>query len=193
MSGFKTRGYSMIGTLKFIDATYDETAKARIMEQLSPEVRKAIGTYREIEWYDAKHFSELLRGIAKEAGDGDAAAEAALVKSGHFIASIAASTFLRLLMRVLTPSLFAKKIPSLWTRDNQGGAIETDMSEADNGRIVFHVVDVGGYDYIVPVAAGWIAFAMEAMGEKVLERKIIGWSAGEPGPKTARIDLRWQK
>jgi hypothetical protein len=193
MGAFKTRGYSMISTLKFIDTAYDTPTKKRIFDQLSDEVRSSVGSYRDIEWYGTQHFSELLRGIAAVGEGNEDRAREELTRAGQFIAGVAASTFLKLLMKVLTPTLFAKKIPSLWERDNQGGAIETDLREADAGKIVFLLRDVGGYDYIAPVAVGWIAFAMQAMGKKVLDRTLTGWTLAEPGPANARIDLRWQR
>lgn len=192
MGDFKTRGYSMLGTLKYIDSVIGAEGKERIVAQLSPDVRDALSSYKEIGWYPSHHFSELLRGIVKEGESTNQVAEEALVKTGQFVAGLAVNTFLRLLMKVLTPSLFAKKIPSLWERDNQGGLIEADLKDADSGKIVFNLRDVGGYDYIVPVAGGWISFAMQAMGKTVLERKISGWTLEQPGPANARIDLRWQ-
>jgi hypothetical protein len=183
----------MMSTLKFIDTGYEAPVRQRILDQLSPEVRRTVGTYKEIDWYPSAHFSELLRGIAAAGGASDEQAREELVRAGQFIAGVAASTFLKLLMKVLTPTLFAKKIPSLWERDNQGGSIETDLSQADAGQIVFWLRDVGGYDFIAPVAVGWIEFAMQAMGRKVLERTLSGWSLAQPGPAEARIDLRWEK
>jgi hypothetical protein len=183
----------MTSTHKFIDATYDAPTRQRILEQLSPEVRNAVGKYKDIEWYSAVHFSEPLRGIAATRAGNEEEAREELVRAGQFIANVAASTFLKLFMKVLTPSLFAKKIPSLWDRDNQGGKMETDLTKADDGRITFFIRDIGGYDYIAPVAVGWVSFAMQAMGKKVLERSLKGWSLAEPGPAEARIDLAWQR
>jgi hypothetical protein len=193
MRGFKTRGYSVASTLKFIDATYDAPTRQRILDQCSPEVKSGGGKYKDIDWYSAMHFTELLRGIAATRGGSDEAAREELVRTGHFIANVAANTFLRLFMRVLTPPLFAKKIPSLWDRDNQGGRMETDLSKADEGRIVVLLRDVAGYDYVAPVAVGWVAFAMQAMGKTVLGRTLTGWSLAQPGPSEARIDLSWRK
>jgi hypothetical protein len=193
MTSFQTRGYSMLGTQKFIDTAYDAALRQRIRDQLSPEVREKVGTYRDVEWYPAQHFIELLRGIALGAGTNEEKAREELIRAGHFIAGLAASTFLRLVMKVLTPTLFAKKIPSLWARDNQGGYFETDLSDAGNGKIVFRLREVEGYDYIGPVAVGWIDFAMQTMGKKVVERTISGWSLEKPGPAEIRIDLRWQR
>lgn len=193
MAALKTRGYSMTSTLQFIEETYEPARRERIYAQLSPEVRSAHGSYKSIEWYPVQHFAELLRGIASEAGAREEDKREELVKAGQFIAGVAASTFLKLLMKVLTPTLFAKKIPSLWERDNQGGFFESDITRADDGIIVFKLREVGGYDWIAPVALGWVTFALRSMGKTVLEARLDGWSAAAPGPDGVDIFIQWQK
>ncbi len=193
MATFMTRGYSMVSTLRFIEETYDSERQERIFAQLSPEVRSALRTYKGIEFYPVQHFTELLRGIAKEAGDDETAVRNEIARAGEFIAGVATSTFLKLLMKVLTPTLFAKKLPSLWERDNQGGQFVADVSKADEGRLTLELKDIEGYDYIGPIALGWVRFAMSAMGEKVLESSLEGWSLANPSPKTVTLRLRWEK
>src|SRR5262249_27998190 len=105
----------------------------------------------------------------------------------------ATNTFLRLLMRVLTPSLFAKKMPSLWTRDNTAGSVEVDPSGIKAGRLFFKFSDVDGYAYCPPVFVGWVAFAMEAMGLKTKSITLSGWSLEAPAPKEVTLDLQLEK
>ncbi|MCA9590120.1 MAG: hypothetical protein KC657_32675 [Myxococcales bacterium] len=156
-------------------------------------MRSALRTYKGIEFYPVQHFTELLRGIAKEAGDDETTVRNEIARAGEFIAGVATSTFLKLLMKVLTPTLFAKKLPSLWERDNQGGQFVADVSKADEGRLTLELKDIEGYDYIGPIALGWVRFAMSAMGEKVLESSLEGWSLANPSPKTVTLRLRWEK
>ena len=185
-----TRGYSMLASWKYVDSTYDATTKQAIVDQLSPEVQQALGTYKEIEFYPVQHWSEILRGIATVVGKTDAKAEQELVACGTFIATEATNTFLRLLMRVLTPNLFAKKIPSLWTRDNTAGSFSVDLSAADAGRYTFKLTGVDGYPYCGPVAMGWIAFAMKSMGCRTKSLKLSSsWSLANPGPNELSIEL----
>lgn len=186
----KTRGYSMTAAWAYIDATYDAATKEKIVEQLSPEVRKALGTYREIDFYPAVHFSEVLRGVGTVVGKDDAGAEREIEACGSYIARQATNTFLRLLMRVLTPTLFAQKIPSLWSRDNTHGGFEVDLSGADKGRLIFTLKDIKDYPYIAPCAKGWIGFAMKTMGRSRQSMKLSEWSLESPAPNRVPIDLQ---
>lgn len=186
----KTRGYSMTATWAYIDATHDAAVREKIVEQLSPEVRKALGTYKDIEFYPAVHFGDVLRGLGVVVGKDSAGAEKEIEACGSFIARQATNTFLRLIMRVLTPTLFAKKIPSLWSRDNTNGAFSVDFSGADKGRLVFTLKDIGEYPFIAPCAKGWIGFAMKTMGRNIESMKLSGWSLEAPAPDEVKIDLQ---
>src|SRR5258707_4380639 len=118
MSENLTRGYTMLGTLSFIDKNYDNATRERLYRTLSPNVRGSIGTYKPVEWYDRIHFVELLRGIASLQGT-ETGAYKELVRCGQSVAEMATNTFLKLLMKILTPTLFAQKIPDIWLRDNR--------------------------------------------------------------------------
>lgn len=178
----------MIASWNYVEA-HLASSRGTILEQLSPEVRAMIGTYKEIEFYPITHWCEVLRGIASLYGNDEAAAERELAKCGEFIAHHATGTFLRLIMKVLTPTLFAKKIPSLWTRDNTKGEFAADLSEVDNGRMVFRLSKAGGLDYIGPVAKGWVNFAMKTMGRPPTSIKLSGWSLAQPGPDEIEIEI----
>lgn len=186
----KTRGYSMTSAWAYVDATYDSAVREKIVEQLSPEVRKALGTYKDIEFYPAVHFGDVLRGVGVVVGKDDAGAEKEIEACGGFIARQATNTFLRLIMRVLTPTLFAKKIPSLWSRDNTNGAFSVDFSGSDKGRLIFTLSNIADYPYVAPCAKGWIGFAMKTMGRTVDSMKLTGWSLANPSPNEVKIDLQ---
>lgn len=184
-----TRGYTFTATWGYIDKHHAE-ARSRIIEQLSPGARAEVGTYKDIEFYPAEHWCEILRAIASLANGDEAKAEHDLVAVGEYIAQQATNTFLRLIMRVLTPTLFAKKVPSLWGRDNTRGTFTTDVSEADNGRLRFRLSDIGGLDHVSVVAKGFISFAMKTMGRPPKSMTVAGWSLAQPGPDEVEIDVQ---
>lgn len=186
----KTRGYSMTAGWGYVDSTYDVATREKLLEHLSPTVRAAVGTYREIEFYPIVHFSELLDGIARVASTDAAQAEAELTACGSFIARHATNTFLRLIMRVITPSIFAKKIPSLWSRDNTRGEFSVDTSRANDGFMVFTLADIDDFAHVGPVAKGWISFAMTTMGRKTESVTLSGWSLENPSPPSVEIRLQ---
>lgn len=119
--------------------------------------------------------------------------EQALERCGEYIASHATGTFLRLLMKIFTPKLFAKQLPSIWTRDITKGRFEVDTTEVDEGRLIFRLKDIEGLDFVGPVAMGWIAFVMKAMNRPPQSMKLSGWSRAQPGPAEVEIDLRFAR
>jgi hypothetical protein len=185
-----TRGYSITASWKYIDSTYDAETREKIIGQLSPSVRAELGTYKDIEFYPVTHWSEVLRGIATIVGKTDEQAVKELRQCGTFIAHHATNTFLRLFMRVLTPSLFARKIPSLWSRDNTAGSFSVDLADVDSGKLLFKLSDVEGFAYCGPVSMGWISNAMQAMGRTTKSMTIENWSLANPSPKNVEIHLQ---
>jgi hypothetical protein len=186
------RGYTMIGSIAFIDEHYDEQTRKRLYDGLAPEVRSNLSNYKRVEWYPRLHLVEFLRGIATVHGGDEKAAYRDIVACGQFVARDAATTFLRLLMKILTPVLFAKKIPDIWERDSRGGKMTADASHVEQRLLIMHLTDVEGFDHIGPLAVGWITFAMTAMGKKGVDGKANGWSLATPGPRDLKIDMTWQ-
>ena len=109
---------------------------------------------------------------------------------GKFMAREATNTFLRLLMRMLTPNLFAKKLPDLWKRDCTGGRLQVQVDEQ---KLVCHIYDAEGYDHLAAVATGYATFALETMGKVVEKTTIHGWSVERPYQQGDWFELIWQK
>jgi hypothetical protein len=180
----------MVGAMSYIDATYDDATRKRIYDALPPEVRAAMSTYKKVDWYPIEHFSAFLREIANVQPN-EKAAHDAVADCGSTVSKDAANTFLKLLMRVLTPVLFAKKLEKIWARDHDFGAIVTDISRANDNLIKIRIEDVEGYDFIGPLAVGYFRFAMTAMGKKNLKVEMTGWSLAKPGPRDLSYSITW--
>jgi hypothetical protein len=184
------RGYSLKQTAKYIDSKFEPEARRRVQETLPAAVRGAIPTYEPAEWYPRDHSAALFRGIASIRNSEEASYQD-LVGCGEFIASEATNTFLKLLMRIMSPTLFAKKIPEFWKRDQRGGYFEADVSKADEALILMKLADVEGYDHIGIVSIGWILFGMNALGKKDVKVKQRGWSLDRPGPREVEYEITW--
>ena len=111
------------------------------------------------------------------------------MECGKHAAREASNTFLRLLMKLLTPAMFAKKLPELWGRDCTGGRI-TDPKLHD--RIVNHLLDMNGFDHIAPVAVGYVLFALEAMGKTIVQSTLHGWSLWRPSASDSWFEVAWR-
>jgi hypothetical protein len=189
MEPFQTRGYFMMTTLKYIREVVPEPKRSAIMRQISPETIRFAETVKPTDWYPVTRNAEVLGAIvAANEGDEEAALKD-LIGTGIFAAQEATNTFLKLLMKVLTPGLFAKKLPSLYQRDNSRGRVTV---EADDRRLVCRIDDAAGYRHLGPVSMGWATYALEQMGKKLQDSKIHGWSLATPDPDTVSFELHWR-
>lgn len=183
------RGYSLRQTARYLETKFDADARERALATLPAETRTALATFDAGGWYPRIHSAALFRAIAAARGGDHTYRD--LVGCGEFIAGEATNTFLRLLMKVMTPTLFAKKVPDFWTRDQRGGHFEVDVERAGAGAIDMALVDVEGYDHIGVVSIGWIQFGMAALGKRDVRVTQDGWSAAAPGPRRIGYQVRW--
>jgi hypothetical protein len=163
----------------------------RLVGTLPIEVQRAIETAKPADWYPCDHISQLAAFVASAVGKSEEVrARDALVECGKCGAREATSTFLRLFMRILTPAIFARKLPEVWARDNSGGVVTVTSSDTS---LVCTIAQVKDYDHVGPIAVGWAWFTLEAMGLKVERYELKGWTLKEPGPDTNTFKLFWKK
>lgn len=184
------RGYSVNQQLTFIQTQYEPDVSRKLLDQIPEDVRKALDNLTPAGWYPRHYSVCLLRAIASQHEDEQSAYDD-LVRCGTFIAEEATNTFLRILMKMLTPALFAKKIPDFWKRDQKGGYIEVDTANANSGRMKLKLCDVEGFDHIGVISIGWMTFGMKSMGKDDVVVKQEGWSLNNPGPKEVSYELSW--
>jgi len=184
------RGYSLKQTARYLESKFDPDTKRRVVDGLPASVRTMMGAFEPAEWYPREYSAALFRSIAAARNDEQGSYQD-LVACGEFIASEATNTFLKLLMRIMSPTLFAKKVPEFWKRDQRGGAFEADVSRADDSVIKMRLVDVEGYDHIGIVSIGWIQFGMVALGKKNVKVQQTGWALDKPAPREIGYEITW--
>ena len=184
------RGYSLKQTAKYLDTKFDAETRRRTAEGLPAAVRSMMSEFQPAEWYPREYSAALFRAIAAAKHD-EQGSYHDLVQCGEFIASEATNTFLRLLMRIMSPTLFAKKVPEFWKRDQRGGYFEADVSRAEQAEIRMKLADVDGYDHIGIVSIGWIQFGMAALGKKGVSIQQRGWSLSQPAPREIEYEITW--
>ncbi len=184
------RGYMILGCFDYID-TFEPALRERVYATLPSDGCRSRESYDQMQWYPVDHCSDLYRGIVSLHGDDEAKAREALLGCGKFIAHAATNTFLRLLMRIMTPRVFARKAPDFWARDSRCGRMETDTSQLGDRRLIVRLHDIGAFAHTAPVAAGFGAFALTACGVKDLSVKISDWSLATPAPSDVDIEMSW--
>lgn len=190
MSEFEVRGYMMSTTAAYLRETAASRRLSDPSKHFSSALSASLSNVVPVGWYPVAHVAELNRHIVTLlAGDEEQRAREELHSCGRFMAVEATNTFMRLLMRVLTPTLFAKKLPDLWRRDCKHGELAI---EVDDRRMVLGLNGMNGHDHIAAVMPGYVGFALEKMGKVVDDVKIDGWSLTNPGATNSKIHFTWK-
>jgi hypothetical protein len=189
MSDLQIRGYMLTTQFKFLCQEVGETKANDLVKDIPDRhLYKEAGPAA---WYSAVTLNALSRVIAETLGQGDTErTQQTFFELGRFTAIEASSTFLKLLMRVLTPPLMAKRFPSIWSRDMSRGRAEVDVGDK---KLSFRLYDVQGFDHCALTAIGFTGYLLGLMGkEGVRGANIQGWSLATPGPEKVAFELQWK-
>ena len=184
------RGYSVKQQLNFLETQYEPSISTRLLDTIPSDIRTSLRDLKAAEWYPRSYSINVLRAIARH-GTEEKAVYDDLVRCGTYIATEATNTFLKLLMKILTPTLFAKKIPEFWKRDQTEGHFEVDTAGAKDGTLKLQLCDVEGFDHIGVIGIGWISYGLTAMGKTDVVVTQKGWGLDNPGPKNIEYQVRW--
>ena len=190
MSERTSRGYMVQSVARYIDGTYDDEARRQILGRIDPDVRRMMESVNPVAWYPVQDVAKIFAAIAghHEATDGNP--RQALENVGRSIAEMATTMFLKLVLRILTPALFASKLPQFWSRDNRCGTLRTVEFESGKKRLVATLDDVGDFDFIGAVAPGFLLFALEHLGYKNV-RVDYEWTPESARANSFRYELTW--
>lgn len=191
MSDLQVRGYIVTNSINFLRDNLPADEWKRVSTDWSPDLRRLVGSdVKPADWYPVALMTEINRSIATTLGKGeDEGAREALYKCGKFVATEATNTFLKLLMKMLTPNIFIKKLPDVFKRDFTRGRLVAGL----NGQtLTCSYYDLEGYDHIVVTASGFAAMALEAMGKTIESVKVNNWSLRTPYVEGASFDMTWR-
>jgi hypothetical protein len=189
MTDIQMRGYVLSSAAEYLKTSAGEKKAGDILAALSPGLREALANATSASWCTSVHIAEMYRAVASLSDGDEARAKEILIACGKVAAHEASNTFLRLLMKVLTPALFAKKLPDIWARDCTGAKITVEVREE---KIENRLFDVQGFDHVAPVAAGYVIFALEAMGKSIIKTDLHEWSLKTPGPSSPWFEISWR-
>ncbi|MBX3229281.1 MAG: hypothetical protein KIT84_18330 [Labilithrix sp.] len=175
----------------YIEKAYEPATRKRIYDRISPRVRELFAFVNKFEWYPVDDAAEIFRAIAAHHRESDGKIAAALEGVGRQIAETASTTSLKLLFRLMTPALFAKKASDLWERNSRCGELAVPSFEAANRKMSMKLTDVEGFDFIGLVASGFVLYALEAVGCKNPRASFV-FDEGSPAPSALAYELTWE-
>lgn len=189
MADIQVRGYSISAAMKYMQEVGGADGE-RALQSLSEGAKQTLHAITPADWYSVGVLGEMYRAmVAFMAKNDQARAEDVLTTCGKYMGREATNTFLRLLMKMLTPAMLAKKFPDLWRRDFSGGRAEIKVDEKG---LVCRYYDVPGFDHASVVGSGFVIFTLEAMGKSVEKVTRLDWSLDRPNVDGAGFELLWK-
>lgn len=191
MSEPTARGYIITRTLEFINGGYYSPSLAQgILDSVPSEVRAHYENLAPAAWYPRKFLEPLMRGVAAAKSDEIESAKD-LAACGRVLATEATNSFLKILMKMMSPSLFMKKVPDFYQRDHcNSGRFEVDLSAVRDGKIKVQLLGAEGFDHIGATAVGFFQFGLESIsGPNSVDVKMSGWSLASPSPPVVGFDI----
>ena len=191
MSEPQVRGYILASAQNFLREQAGQEKTAQVVSGLSDDLQAILPALKPAGWYPIELLGEFNRTIvATLAGDDEEKAREVLLDCGRFMGREASNTFLRLLMKMLTPNLLAKKIPEFWKRDHTAGHVEIDITDSN---LVGRIFPPESYSHCGPVSAGWCGFNLQTMGKTIEQTKISNWSLSDPAKSGVTFELVWKQ
>lgn len=191
MADLQLRGYLISHTAQYLREKLGESEWEHSSRTLSPELQEVLsGEVKHSGWYPISRLAELNRLMITKLCKGNAErAQQALHDCGRYVAGEATNTFLKLLLKMLTPNLFAKKLPDVFRRDFSGGRLESTL----NGRTLScRYYELPGFEHCAAISSGFAAKAFEGMGKKIDGFSVHNWSLDEPSIDGTWFELTWR-
>ena len=192
MGDVTVRGPCLRGAGAYL-RSIDRELAARIEAKYTPEMLRAVHDSGPKEWFPVDIWKGALDAIVQEQPD-IKTARAAIRGVGRFICEGTVNSFLRLLMRIMTPRLFAEKSGSMIARDFGGfpGGIDYHYEVQEDKKTVFlDVRNAGQHPYLGGTGQGFCEFAFQYMGKKNVLIDEPDCALDDWAPSHARWRIRW--
>jgi hypothetical protein len=178
------RGHLMRGAARYALRDLDAKAAESIRRAI-PELANGIEQIRKDDWYPLGHLVELCMMIDGQFGDPEQGL-AAIRTCGRYIAEEGVSTYLKLVMKVITPRLFVRQFPTLWKRYHDFGELSVDTSKLDENRATLYMP---AYPGVRGLCSGWIEYAFSLF--KVRVHLEANWAWRAPMPERLELKAQW--
>jgi hypothetical protein len=170
---------------KYIREVLDPALREPVQRQCD-HVLVRLGDVDRTAWYPLQDAIDMYKAIYDQYDDPQKGFDA-LWRAGHHVASDAAGTFLKLLLKVLTPKLFARQFPEIWRRYHDWGELRADLGDLEQNKVYF---TMPGYPYVPPVTAGWLEYLFLGFGMKDVNVDVKVSPAG-PWPDQVDFEVSW--
>jgi len=154
------KGIHILPLHDFIKENYDEKTQAEIYARMSEPAREMLKTVKREDWMPVALVSSVADALFRATEDPKDAYQE-VVRAGAAIADYATNTYVRLLIKLMTPKIMASKWPDIWKKSHNFGVMSCVLESDRMLRMTISGVD--GYTHIGPTAVGFLTFALKAM------------------------------
>lgn len=182
------RGFMIHHTGRHIAS--DPELRSKVSPAVLAEVERNTTEFQAMDWRPREQLKRLWQAIADVSGPNEEDVYNALFRCGETVGGYSTSTFFRLLLKVLTPKMFASRFGEFYKRDQQGG--EGVVLEVGQKHLVLAARGIAGYDHFGPISSGWASVPLKGMGLKNVKMTCAPWSLAEPGPNEVRFTATWE-
>lgn len=176
--------------------TLSPEVRSEILSTYSPELRAALEEPSPNVYFPIEYWSSAIDSIVAIQPNIQQARQE-VRKIGVCISEGIANSFLKLLMRIMTPSLFAKKCAAIVGRDFRGfptggdPEVDFDLSKESAGELLLTLKGVEQFKYLGGCGRGFIEFAFNYMGKKNLVIDEPNCADDEWAPSVIQLRVRW--
>jgi hypothetical protein len=184
------RAFTVHRQLEFIEDYFDAADRERVKAEIPSEIMEDLGRLKKVDWCPAEYCCAMLRAISSAKHDPKGSYND-IVECGKFVSVEATNTFYKLLLKVITPSIFLKKMDTFWAKDfKNAGRWNVTIDESKRSATLI-LSDAKELDHIAPFSAGFITFVITAMGINDVSCETQGWTLETPGADEVRYHVRW--
>jgi hypothetical protein len=178
------RGHLMRGAARFALNDLAPPAREEVRRSV-PDLSTTLDEIRKDDWYPLGRLIELITTIDRTFPEPERGL-AAILTCGKYIAEEGVSTYLKLVMKVITPRLFVRQFPTLWKRYHDFGELSVDVGDIEHNRAT---LIMPAYPGVRGLCSGWIEYAFGLFKTRVTIDTNWPWRA--PTPERLEMRLAW--
>jgi hypothetical protein len=167
MANVEVRGNCISAVLGYLEQAYDAERRRRVVTAIPPEAIAAMNEAQDKGFYPASYFCAGLQAVAETSSSLEEARRE-VINVGNYIASASIASFMRLIMKMMTPKLLAHKLPDFFAKDfrNTRARLIAEVSQA--GEMKVSALDFAELPYVACAAVGWVRTGLEGIGCRVV-------------------------
>lgn len=184
------RGYLVEATAQFLKDKVGEPAWNEIRRQLSPDLQRQLDRgFEPAGWYSISMFNELIEHLVARVGQNDEEkVKSALFECGQFAATSASNSFLKILLKIMTPTLFVRKAPTMFRRDFTRGRLDLELNDNSVSGRLYEMAEL---PHVAAYGPGFLAFPLKAMGKEITDVSLTDWGLDKPYVEGVGFTIKW--